>query len=255
MILFERHFGEGEVIIILHGLFGQSDNWTGIARNLGDQFSVFTFDLRNHGQSGHSDAFNYEFMADDVVETMNHLGLKKVHLIGHSMGGKVAMRIAQKFPDRLYSLLIADIGPRYYKPHHEEILQGLNSIHPEKITTRKEAEEILTESIKDEGTKQFLLKNLYRTPENKFAWRFNLNVLTDKIENVGEALPAGICFVPTLFYHGGNSRYIMKEEYSEIRKQFPNTTFLIMENAGHWLHAEKPAEFIDTVKGWILSNY
>ena len=254
MILFERHFGEGEPLLILHGLFGQSDNWTSIARKLSENYRVYTIDLRNHGQSGHDDHMDYQVMAEDVRETCLALGLEKVHLLGHSMGGKVAMTFGMNYPEMLYSLMIADIGPRYYTPHHQEILNGLNQIQTETLTSRQEAENQLSEVIQDSSTRQFLLKNLYRTDDNRFAWRFNLPVLTQSIERVGDAYMGGICLVPTLFYHGGKSRYILPTDYEDIRALFPRAEFRVMEGAGHWLHAENPTAFVETTRWWLAKN-
>jgi esterase len=254
MILFERHFGAGEPLLILHGLFGQSDNWTTIARKLGETYCVYTIDLRNHGQSGHDDQIDYQVMAEDVRETCEAIGLKKVHLLGHSMGGKVAMTFGMNYPALLFSLLIADIGPRYYTPHHQEILSGLNRINTETISSRQEAENQLAEVVQDSSTRQFLLKNLYRKEDNGFAWRFNLSGLTASIERVGDAFMGGTCFVPTLFYHGEKSRYILPSEYADIRELFPNAEFRVMEGAGHWLHAENPTAFIETTRWWLSKN-
>jgi esterase len=251
MILFERHFGSGEPLIILHGLFGQSDNWTSIARKLGDHFTVYTLDLRNHGQSGHDNVMNYDVMADDLLETIDYLGIQKMHLIGHSMGGKVAMLFALKYPERLEKLIIADIGPRFYKPHHQKILQGLNQLDLDLLTTRVDAENELSQLIPDAGTRQFLLKNLYRNNEGGFSWRFNLPVITEEIDHIGEQLPSGICTTSTLFFHGGKSDYIIQSDYSEILNYFPNAEFQIMQGAGHWLHAENPNEFIRITNWWI----
>lgn len=254
MKLFERHFGTGEAVVILHGLFGQSDNWTSIARKLGENYCVYTFDLRNHGQSGHSDEMNYRVMALDVLETIDEIGLSKIHLIGHSMGGKVAMLFGLTFPERLNSLVIADIGPRYYKPHHKEIIAGLLSIDLSRLKSRQEAENQLIEFIPDFGTRQFLLKNLYRFGENQFAWRFNLPVISRTIENIGEEIDSGICQIATLFYRGDKSNYILPGDYSAILNRFPKAQFEVMQGAGHWLHAEKPIEFIETLVNWISSQ-
>jgi pimeloyl-ACP methyl ester carboxylesterase len=251
MILFERHFGSGEPLIILHGLFGQSDNWTSIARKLGEHFTVYTLDLRNHGQSGHDNVMNYDVMADDLLETIEYLGIQKMHLIGHSMGGKVAMLFALKYPERLEKLIIADIGPRFYKPHHQKILQGLNQLDLDLLTSRVDAENELSQLIPDAGTRQFLLKNLYRNNEGGFSWRFNLPVITEEIDHIGEQLPSGICKTSTLFFHGGKSDYIIQSDYSEILNYFPNAEFQIMQGAGHWLHAENPNEFIRITNWWI----
>jgi esterase len=254
MKLFERHFGTGEAIVILHGLFGQSDNWTSIARKLGEKYCVYTFDLRNHGQSDHSDEMNYRVMTSDVLETINDLGLNKIHLIGHSMGGKVAMLFGLTYPERLNSLAIADIGPRYYKPHHSEIINGLSSIDLSSLKSRLDAENQLIEFIPDFGTRQFLLKNLSRFGENQFAWRFNLPVIRRTIANIGESLDSGICQIATLFYRGAKSNYIKPEDYPAILNQFPNAKFEVMQDAGHWLHAEKPSEFIETLETWISNH-
>jgi hypothetical protein len=251
MILFERHFGSGEPLIILHGLFGQSDNWTSIARKLGEQFTVYTLDLRNHGQSGHHNTMNYDVMADDLLETINHLGIQKMHLIGHSMGGKVAMLFALKYPERLNKLIIADIGPRFYEPHHQKILYGLNQLDLDSLSSRIDAENELSLFIPDTGTRQFLLKNLYRDTEGGFSWRFNLPIITAKINRIGEQLPKGVCTTSTLFFHGEKSDYIIPSDYSDILQYFPNAEFEIMQGAGHWLHAENPTEFIRITNLWI----
>ncbi|HOY47855.1 MAG TPA: alpha/beta fold hydrolase [Flavobacteriales bacterium] len=254
MKLFERHFGTGETVVILHGLFGQSDNWTSIARKLGEKYCVYTFDLRNHGQSGHSDEMNYRVMASDVLETIDGLGLDKIHLIGHSMGGKVAMLFGLTYPERLNSLVIADIGPRYYKPHHSDIITGLSNIDLSSLKSRQEAENQVLDFIPDFGTRQFLLKNLYRLGENQFAWRFNLPVISRTIENIGEAIDSGLCQIATLFYRGSTSSYIKPEDIPAILNQFPHAQFEVMQDAGHWLHAEKPVEFIETIENWISSQ-
>ena len=251
MILFERHFGSGEPLIILHGLFGQSDNWTSIARKLGENFSVYTLDLRNHGQSGHDNAMNYDVMADDLLETIDHFGIQKMHLIGHSMGGKVAMLFALKYPERIKKMIIADIGPRFYEPHHQKILQGLNQLDLGSLTSRTDAENELSQLIPDAGTRQFLLKNLYRNNEGGFSWRFNLPVITEEIDHIGEQLPPGICTTSALFFHGGKSDYIIPSNYTDILNYFPNAEFQIMQGAGHWLHAENPTEFIRITNWWI----
>jgi pimeloyl-ACP methyl ester carboxylesterase len=194
---------------------------------------------------------NYDVMADDLLETIDYLGIQKMHLIGHSMGGKVAMLFALKYPERLEKLIIADIGPRFYKPHHQKILQGLNQLDLDLLTTRVDAENELSQLIPDAGTRQFLLKNLYRNNEGGFFWRFNLPVITEEIDHIGEQLPSGICTTSTLFFHGGKSDYIIQSDYSEILNYFPNAEFQIMQGAGHWLHAENPNEFIRITNWWI----
>jgi len=255
MILAQREYGkEGPLVVILHGLFGQNDNWASIARKLSETLHVFTFDLRNHGASEHSNIFTYEAMADDVIETLTYLGIKKCHLIGHSMGGKVAMLCGQLVPEYFESLLIVDIGPKYYKPHHQEILYGLQQLKLNELSSRSEADKALQAYIPDFGTRQFLLKNLHRTENDEFEWRFNLDVIADKIEEVGKALSQAGVQIPTLFYRGSKSRYVLDDDFQEIRTIFQNARFETMEDAGHWLHAEKPDEMISTILKWVGTN-
>ncbi|MBX7202028.1 MAG: alpha/beta fold hydrolase [Bacteroidia bacterium] len=253
MILFHRHYGQGTPLVILHGLFGQSDNWASIARRLGEQhLSVFCMDLRNHGLSPHSEQVSLALMAADVAETLEDLRIPAVHLLGHSMGGKVAMEFALSFAGKLKSLILADIGPGYYPPHHQEIIKGLMAVKPEEVKSRQEAEERLAAYVKDLSTRQFLLKNLYRTDDGEhFAWRFNLEAIAKNIEEVGKALPGETIRVPSLFYHGGRSNYVKPADYSSIQQQFTAAEFRLMEGAGHWLHAEQPETFISTVIDWI----
>ena len=253
MILFHRHFGEGSPVMILHGLFGQCDNWVTVAKMLGEKHhSVFCVDLRNHGHSPHDSVFNYDAMAEDLAETILDLRIhKKVHLIGHSMGGKAAMFFAQQFPELLKSILIADIGPRFYPTHHQEVISGLKAVNLSDITSRSDAESAMEKFIKDQSVRQFLLKNLYRTDENQFAWRFNLEVISDQIEEVGKAIPEGIVDIPALFYHGSASNYVLSDEYPVIMQQFISAEFRQMNGAGHWLHAEQPTVFVETADHWL----
>lgn len=255
MILAGRTYGEeGEILVILHGLFGQSDNWTGIARKLSDTLKVITLDLRNHGDSPHSEDFTYELMANDVAETCRALKINRIHLAGHSMGGKVAMVVAQKFPDLLKSLVVIDIAPKFYNPHHQQILKGLNALVPAEIQGRQEAEEQLSAYIQDAGVRQFLLKNLSRKTSAGFEWKFNLKVLTEKIENVGKSTKDSISMIPALFYYGEKSSYLKDTDKAGIEALFPDSEFRMMKGAGHWLHAENPNEMIEVLKGWVNKN-
>lgn len=255
MILAHREYGtSGPTLIILHGLFGQNDNWASIARKLSESLHVFTLDLRNHGMSQHSEEFNYHVMAEDVIETMDMLKVDACHLLGHSMGGKVAMVCGQLAPARFHSLLIADIGPKYYSPHHQEIIDGLRSLDLGALESRGDADELLKTHIPDFGTRQFLLKNLARNAENSFEWRFNLETIAQKIEEVGKALERQIVATPSLFYKGGKSRYILEEDKPSILEVFPNAQFKTMEGAGHWMHAENPQEMIATILKWISEH-
>lgn len=248
MILFCRNYGtQPQTLIVLHGLFGQSDNWTSLARRWSDGFTVITPDQRNHGQSPHSDAFNYDLMAEDLKETVDALGIRSFALLGHSMGGKTAMLFAQKHPQCLKKLIVADIAPRYYAPHHTEIIAALKSLNTKNISDRQTADTELAKTIKEPSTRQFLLKNLYRKEYNTFDWRFNLRAIANNIHEVGAALPQSPVYVDTLFLRGERSNYIQNNDEALIKLNFPNSEIQTIPQAGHWLHAEQPLAFSDAV--------
>jgi pimeloyl-ACP methyl ester carboxylesterase len=185
-------------------------------------------------------------MANDLLEYCQHYALKDVSLIGHSMGGKVAMLFGTTYPSFVEKLVVADIGPKYYAPHHQDILAGLNAVDFSNKPDRAEVEEILYPFIPDFGTRQFLMKNLYWEEPGQLAFRFNLPVFNAKIETIGEALPKENVFSkPTLFIRGGNSRYIVETDLPEIQKHFPNFELATIPNVGHWLHAENPKLFFE----------
>jgi pimeloyl-ACP methyl ester carboxylesterase len=182
---------------------------------------------------------------------MDGEGLDKAFLMGHSMGGKTAMFVALSHPERVEKLIVADIAPRYYPVHHEKILEGLNALDLETISSRKEADEKLAEYIDEAGIRQFLLKSLTRK-EGKFAWKVNLSVITEKIEIVGEAIAGDKTFEnPTLFMGGANSKYIQGKDRADMDRFFPNNHLIYIKDAGHWLHAEQPAAVIETVKAFL----
>jgi pimeloyl-ACP methyl ester carboxylesterase len=209
-------------------------------------------DQRNHGQSFHSDDFNYDLLSDDLHKLVVSLKLEKFILLGHSMGGKVAMKFASMFPEKLLKLIVVDIAPKFYKRHHDDILNGLNSLELDKLESRQQADQALSKYIPEIGVRQFLLKNLYRKESNEFDWRINLKVLTDKIDNIGEQLDEKVSInVPTLFIRGGKSRYIKDEDEKLISKLFTNYKIIAIPNAGHWVQAEKPQEFLEVVNSFI----
>jgi esterase len=252
MKLFFRKFGEsGKPLVILHGLFGQSDNWTTLARAWADRFIVYTIDQRNHGQSPQEDALSYALMAEDLMETLLAEHLTSIHLIGHSMGGKTAMYFALKYPHMIDKMIIADIGPKYYTPHHQEILAALNEIDTSLLPDRGTAEKYMAEKISDLGTRQFLLKNLYRKENGSLDWRFNLKAISQHILEIGTEVPPEQIFTETLFLRGGKSRYILQEDWGNIQIQFPNAELQTIEDAGHWLHAEKPQLFSEAVLDFL----
>ncbi len=237
--------GEGQPLLIIHGFLGMLDNWKSIANQFAnDGFQVHSLDLRNHGKSFHSDVFNYDVMVQDVKNYIDFHQLNDCVLLGHSMGGKVAMLFATTYPEIVSKLLVADIGPKYYAPHHQSILAGLNAVDFVLQTSRSEVEEILAHYIPDFGTRQFLMKNVYWQTPDQLAFRFNLRVLTNTIEVIGTALPYDSTFQkPTLFLKGDKSDYILDSDWGLILHHFPSASVVTIPNAGHWLHAENPKEF------------
>ena len=246
-MLFSRIEGEGKPLLILHGSLGMSDNWKTLSKFYAkDGFQVHLLDLRNHGKSLHSDDFNYAIMSQDVLEYCNEKKLEVISIIGHSMGGKVAMEFATTFPEMVEQLIVADIGPKYYAPHHQEILDGLNAIDFSAQPSRDEVEEILYPYIPDFGTRQFLMKSLYWKTPGQLEFRFNLEVFNRKINEIGTALKENKTFdKPTLFIRGGISNYILDKDIPEIKKQFPLMKLETIPNVGHWLHAENPQLFFE----------
>jgi pimeloyl-ACP methyl ester carboxylesterase len=257
MNLFFRKSGSGQPLIILHGLFGISDNWTTLAKKLSDHFTVYAVDLRNHGQSPHSDQWKYWIMAEDVLELIENEKLKNVILLGHSMGGKVAMYLALDSPQLISKLIVSDIAPRKYPVGNQDVVDALLKVHPEKLASRKEAEDILAKDLKDNSTIQFLLKNLYwnESPDGtkKLDWRFNLPVISKNLAAVSEATdePAG-SDIETLFINGEKSNYVTKEDEAEIKRVFPRAIIKTIAGAGHWVHADKPDEFFDAVMQFCM---
>jgi pimeloyl-ACP methyl ester carboxylesterase len=250
MNLFHREIGEGSPIVILHGLFGSSDNWLSIAKVLSETHKVYTVDQRNHGQSPHSDEFNYPMMADDLKGFIEEHQIVNPIIIGHSMGGKVAMQFAVNNPAMLEKLIIVDIGPKAYPVHHDRILEGLCALPMADLKSRGDADKHLAEYVSDMGTRQFLLKNIGRNSEG-FFWKINLSVIRDNIEIIGHGLQGDTFDKPTFFINGKNSNYIVKGDQALIEEHFPNVEFSTIENAGHWVHAEQPADFLKVVMEFI----
>ena len=248
--------GEGKPLLILHGFLGMSDNWKTLAGEYAQAgFQVHLLDLRNHGRSFHADAFNYEVMAQDIYDYCLQNKLDKVDIIGHSMGGKTAMLFATEHPELVDKLIVADIGPKFYPQHHQSILEGLNAVDFTKKPSRSEVEEILKNYISDFGTRQFLMKSLFWIETGQLAFRFNLPVFNEKIEEIGKALPDDAVFnKPTLFIRGGNSNYILGEDFDAIKKHFPMAVFTTIPKVGHWLHAENPKMFYDVSLKFFKEN-
>ena len=242
-----KKFGEGIPVVILHGLFGSLDNWQTFGKQLAERFEVYLVDLRNHGHSPHSDDFSYELMAEDLKTFFDENFLRGVYLVGHSMGGKAAMFLTQQQASLIDKLVIVDIGPKYYEPHHSQIINGLQSVDLDIVKTRGAVDEILSQKVPELGVRQFLLKNLYWKEKGQLAWRMNLEVIAQKIEEVGKKLPDGEINVETLFIKGGKSNYIKENDEDLILSQFTKAQIENIENAGHWVHAEAPQEMQKTL--------
>ena len=253
MLLNSKIEGQGFPLLIIHGYMGMSDNWKTLAvkfATLG--FEVHALDLRNHGKSFHSEKFNYEAMTQDVIDYCKHYNITKAHFLGHSMGGKLVMFLAGLMPELIQKLVVADIAPKYYTPHHQTILKALNAVDFSIKPSRAEVDEIISNYISDVGTKQFLLKNLYWEQPGQLGFRFNLAVFNKDPEVIGQAIPSQTLFTgPTLFLRGDKSDYIFDSDIDNIHLHFPNAQIKTVTNAGHWLHAENPNQFFQYVSEFL----
>lgn len=249
-----RKYGEGPPLLILHGLFGQMDNWNSLAKQFASLgFTAITIDQRNHGLSPHSNEWTYELMAQDLMEFVKFHNLHSPIILGHSMGGKTVMYFEKLFPKVAQKLIVCDIAARAYEPKHNEVVTALNAVDFNHVKTRKDAELVLNSFINDFGTKQFLLKNIYwkDTDANLMDWRFNLKAITENYNNVSVAVPQFISNTPTLIIRGSLSDYINEEDINEFKHRFNDVIIETVLNAGHWVHAEKPLDFFECVKRFI----
>lgn len=253
MKLHSQLTGQGEPVVLIHGLFGSYENLGVIARALAEQWQVVNIDVRNHGRSPHNSLMDYPSMAEDLAETLDKLGLEQVNLLGHSMGGKISMQFALNQPDRIRKLILADIAPVAYQPRHNQIFSGLNSLNLNTLTNRAEADKHLAGYIPEAGVRQFLLKSLSKENDT-FQWRFNLDALQHNYNSILGVPPAEGQFTgPVLFIKGADSDYILPEHRTAISSRFPLAQAKVIQGTGHWLHAEKPAAFTKIVKDFLLS--
>jgi len=253
-MIYSKIEGSGFPLLIIHGYLGMSDNWKSFASQFAQKgFQVHALDMRNHGRSFHSDNFSYTDMVADVKEYVKTHQLDKIVILGHSMGGKVAMNFSINYPEFVEKLIVVDIAPKYYKPHHQDILNALQAVDFSIKPTRKEVEEILITRIPEVSTRQFLMKNLFWLEPGQLAFRFNLPALLETQNNIGEALLEGAQFSgPTLFIKGEQSDYILEDDLTLIQSHFPNSNLVEINNAGHWVQAEKPQEFEKVVDLFLL---
>ncbi|NOU49193.1 alpha/beta fold hydrolase [Pseudoalteromonas sp. JBTF-M23] len=242
MLLNYSQTGQGPNVVLIHGLFGSLDNLNIIAKALSEHFTVTNVDLRNHGHSFHDDAMDYPTMANDILALMDHLGITDTHLVGHSMGGKVAMQVAMLAEQRVNRLVVLDISPVAYHARHEAIIHGLNAVSKSpQLNSRSEADKLMAQDIDEPGVRQFLLKSLTKNSESRFTWRFNLAVIAANYNKITSNInETHSCLCDTLFIKGNNSDYILPEHKSAILRCFPKAKAKVINGAGHWLHAEKP---------------
>lgn len=253
MLLNYHEFGQGRPVIILHGLFGSARNWQSIAKSLAESHRVITPDLRNHGHSFHEDSMSYIDMADDVITLCDHLDINDAILIGHSMGGKIAMSIALLHPEQLSALIIADIAPFDYEHSFHDLVEAMLNMDLKNLKHRADAEAELAKVTDDINTIQFILQNLIRE-EGNYCWRVNLDTIYNSLTELSQFpknLNSRVCHMPSLFLGGSESAYLRSIHNTAIYKHFPAAEITMIEGSGHWLHAEKPKEFLHEVKCFI----
>jgi esterase len=257
MNLYFKELGKGQPLVILHGLFGSSDNWFTISKQFAEHFHVFILDQRNHGQSPHTALHNYDLMASDLEEFLNQNQIENPILIGHSMGGKVVMKLLTTSDVKVKKAIVVDISPRYYPQHHQAYIKAMKGLDLLTLQSRQEVEAAFIENgVHNVGERQFLMKNLYRDDNGAFHWKINLDTLVNEIENIGEGtLASAHSEVPFLFVKGGKSdNYIKAEDYDLIHQIFPNSRIETITDAGHWIQAEKPIEFLNLVMDFVKES-
>ncbi len=253
--LHHRVSGAGEPLLMLHGLFGSLENLGSISRLLADQYQIHGLDLRNHGRSPHTDSHSYELMAADVVAYLDQAGLDRVRVVGHSMGGKVAMQLALQYPDRIERVVVLDIAPVDYPPHHDQILAGLRQLDLSQVASRDQADQSLAPFVPELPVRQFLLKNLVKTGPGTYGWRLNLPTLMARYPAILAGQTASQPFPrPVLFLKGGDSDYLQAHYWPQIQRLFPAAVMRIIPHTGHWLHAEKPEVVAAAARRFFLTS-
>ncbi|KEY90609.1 esterase/lipase [Candidatus Photodesmus katoptron] len=243
------------VILLLHGLFGNLDNLGILSRNFKQHYQTLSVDLRNHGLSFHSNIHNYEIMAKDVVTLLMHLDFDHIHIIGHSMGGKVAMKVATLIEKKISTLIILDISPvQYFRKQDDNMLKGLLLIKQQKLDNRSKALKVLAEYIKEQSIRQFFNKSLYLNNKGIICWRFNIDAINNNYESILGWKSISLISIPTIFIKGANSDYILPKHKENIQKQLSNSEIHSISNTGHWLHVENPIQIIKIIQKFIKKN-
>jgi len=254
---YRQYSDEGAPLLVLHGLFGSLSNWGWHSKQLAQEFAVYGVDLRNHGDSPHSPELDYQLMADDVRQLIERLGIESCYIIGHSMGGKVAMQLALSYPDLVERLVVVDIAPVAYPESaggHMNVFSAMDAVSLDTIKSRAEAERTLEEFIPEEATRKFVLTNIQRSKEGAFAWRLDKDSIRNNYANLrAEPVATEIFAKPVLFVKGSLSNYIKAEHEGQIRKMFPSASVKMIMDAGHWLHAEQPKALQSVLLGFLQS--
>jgi pimeloyl-ACP methyl ester carboxylesterase len=254
--MFSRIYGQGQAIVIIHGLFGMSDNWNSIGKKISENYNVHILDLRNHGRSFHNANFSYDDMSNDLYEYLLYHNIENPILIGHSLGGKVAMNFCFKNSERVKGLIVVDVAPKTYNiDFHINILSVLLSVSLFNYKSREEIDTVLSKDIPELSVRSFLMKNLYRDVNKNLKWRFNIEVLRKELSNIKNAdFLNGELILPTIFIKGGDSSYIISNDENLISKHFKNSRIREVVGAGHWVHAEKPDLFYKEVMTFITQE-
>lgn len=258
MVLFHRSLGADPAgnstpLVVLHGLLGSSDNWQTLGAAWAAHRPVVVVDQRNHGRSPHHPSHSYPDMVVDLLDTLDHLGIARADLLGHSMGGKTVMHFADRHPERCGKLIIADMAPVAYPPHHTPLFDALANLDLTSFERRGEVDAALAKKVADPAVRQFLLKGLYRSKPDQFAWRYNLPVLRRHLADMTAFLPLGTVALPTLAIYGTRSDYVVGRGLDAMHQHFPHLEEVALE-AGHWLHAEQPAAFREAVTAFLDSR-
>ncbi len=254
MKLHYRAYGQGEPLILLHGLFGSHDNWHTLSQRLGERWRVLAVDQRNHGHSPHAAEMSYARMAEDVARFCRDHSLSGVRVVGHSMGGKTAMQFALSHPDQVARLVVVDVAPRAYDKAHSEISGALLSLDLTKYSGRRQIEEALAPTIPQLAVRRFLLKNLTHGPDGAFRWKLNLRDIFHNHAALNAAVAADRPFAgPALFIRGGRSDYLQERDAEDIRRLFPRAVIRTIGAASHWVHADAPGEFLVALENFLVA--
>jgi esterase len=254
MNLHFRAVGSGSPLVILHGLLGSLDNWSPIAHALAPHFRVFLVDLRNHGQSPHAPEFGYDEMVEDLREFLNQQRIEKAHVLGHSMGGKVAMRFAQLHPNMLNKLVVVDIAPREYPSRYAGLMDAMLAVDLAGFQRRDEVDQVLSSTVPDKSLRQFLLKNLGRHEAGHLFWKPDLKSIRANYDSIRQGLPEATCHCPALFIRGEQSDYLQPDDLTAIQQLFPFARIETIPGAGHWVHANAPERVMEVVTQFLFAE-